>query len=46
MKISKHQRYCKESHQYRGCPQKGCIWGYCKTCDKYYNPDFDCSELT
>lgn len=45
MKICKHQRYCKRNHEYIPCPQKGCIWGHCETCDIWYNPLFDCSKL-
>lgn len=45
MKLCKHQRYCKKNHEYVPCPQKGCIWGRCETCDIWYNPLFDCSKL-
>lgn len=45
MKICKHQEYCKNNHDYIPCPQQGCIWGNCQTCDIYYNPLFDCSKL-
>ena len=39
------QEFCKKNHDYHPCPAEGCIWGYCQTCDKYYNPYFDCSKL-
>jgi hypothetical protein len=38
MKICKHQIYCKYFHEYIDCPQEGCIWGCCDTCNVYYNP--------
>ena len=40
------QEYCKKNHHYCACPQKGCIWGWCETCKKGYNENFDCSKLT
>ena len=44
-RICKHQLYCANNHDYIPCSQEGCIWGFCDTCNVYYNPLFDCSKL-
>lgn len=40
-----YQEYCKRNHKYIDCPQKGCVYGYCETCNVDYNSSFDCSNI-